>query len=164
MIERPPSPSVLKFAREEPDPSDPRFVAKLQHAANLANENCDRAMTLAHKLSTQLREAQDRINQLERDAEGFADQLRADADAALASFKYEADARVKRTMREADERVEHLRAETENRMNHMRGELAQAKMRAERAERWLVQIRREIESQLMPVLATMHDRLRPGNA
>jgi hypothetical protein len=49
-------------------------------------------------------------------------------------------------------------------MNHMRGELAQAKMRAERAERWLVQIRREIESQLMPVLATMHDRLRPGNA
>jgi hypothetical protein len=32
-------------------------VAKLQQAANLANENCDRATALAHTLSAQLREA-----------------------------------------------------------------------------------------------------------
>src|SRR6516164_4787867 len=59
--------SVHKFAPEDSDPvpTDPALVAKLQQAAKLANENCDRAMALAHKLSTQLREAQSRINQLE---------------------------------------------------------------------------------------------------
>src|SRR5262249_5060308 len=37
------------------------IVAKIQGAAELANENCDRAMTLAHKLSMELRAAEDRI-------------------------------------------------------------------------------------------------------
>jgi hypothetical protein len=39
-------------------------VAKIRRAAELANETCDRAMRLAHKLSLELRAA-DRINQLE---------------------------------------------------------------------------------------------------
>src|SRR6202048_1212413 len=61
------APSVPNLARENAAPADPAFVAKLQQAANLANENCDRATALAHMLSGQLREAQSRINQLELD-------------------------------------------------------------------------------------------------
>src|SRR5262245_59391442 len=41
------------------------IVAKIQRAAELANENCDRAMKLAHKLSMELGAAEDRINKLE---------------------------------------------------------------------------------------------------
>jgi hypothetical protein len=47
------------------------IVAKIQRAAELANENCDRAMKLAHKLAIQLRAAEDRINQLEADVQVF---------------------------------------------------------------------------------------------
>ncbi len=59
-------------------PMHPTIVAKIQRAADLSNENCDRAMTLAHKLSMELRAAEDRINQLEAevylpaDASSFA--------------------------------------------------------------------------------------------
>ena len=49
------------------------IIAKIQRAADLANENCDRAMKLAHKLSMQLRAAEDRINQLEAEVELFRD-------------------------------------------------------------------------------------------
>src|SRR6266436_983183 len=54
------------------------IIAKLQKAAELSNENCDRAMKLAHKLSMELRAAEDRVNQLEAevylpaDASSFA--------------------------------------------------------------------------------------------
>jgi hypothetical protein len=44
------------------------IIAKLQKAADLSNENCDRAMKLAHKLSMQIRAAEDRINQLEAES------------------------------------------------------------------------------------------------
>jgi len=47
------------------------IIAKIQKAANLSNENCDRAMKLAHKLSMELRAAEDRINQLEAEVELF---------------------------------------------------------------------------------------------
>jgi hypothetical protein len=40
------------------------IIARIQKAADLSNENCDRAMKLAHKLSMQLRAAEDRVNQL----------------------------------------------------------------------------------------------------
>jgi hypothetical protein len=49
------------------------IVAKIQRAAELANENCDRAMSLAHKLSMELRAAEDRIHQLENEAQLFRD-------------------------------------------------------------------------------------------
>jgi hypothetical protein len=49
------------------------IVAKIQRAAELANENCDRAMRLAHKLSMELRAAEDRIHQLENEAQLFRD-------------------------------------------------------------------------------------------
>jgi exonuclease VII small subunit len=47
------------------------IIAKIQKAADLSNENCDRAMKLAHKLSRELRAAEDRINQLESEVELF---------------------------------------------------------------------------------------------
>jgi hypothetical protein len=72
-----------EFGSRVPDPADPAFVANLQDSADLANENCDRAVALAHKLSAQLREAQDRINQLEREADGLCDQFLAEAKAVI---------------------------------------------------------------------------------
>jgi len=51
------------------------IVATIQRAADLANENCDRAVRLAHKLSMELRGAQDRINQLEAEVELFRDRV-----------------------------------------------------------------------------------------
>src|SRR5215510_310130 len=47
------------------------IVAKIRKAAELSNENCDRAMKLAHKLSMQLRAAEERISQLEAEVELF---------------------------------------------------------------------------------------------
>ena len=72
---------VVKFAPKEKQRSDgspldeagQAIVAKIQKAAELANENCDRAMTLAHKLSMELRAAEDRINQLEAEVQLFRD-------------------------------------------------------------------------------------------
>jgi hypothetical protein len=72
---------VLKFAPKERPRSDGALVeeageaiiAKIQKAADLSNENCDRALKLAHKLSMQLRAAEERINQLEAEVELFRD-------------------------------------------------------------------------------------------
>jgi hypothetical protein len=47
------------------------IVAKIRRASELANETCDRAMRLAHKLAMELRAAGDRINQLEADVQVF---------------------------------------------------------------------------------------------
>ena len=49
------------------------IVTKIQRAADLSSENCDRALALAHKLSMQLRTAEDRISQLEAEVELFRD-------------------------------------------------------------------------------------------
>ena len=43
----------------------------LKEAAALSQENVDRAMTMAHRLSVQLRAAEDRIQQLESDVKHF---------------------------------------------------------------------------------------------
>ena len=45
------------------------IVARLQEAASISNQNCDRAMTLAHNLSVRLRAAEDRIAQLQKEVE-----------------------------------------------------------------------------------------------
>lgn len=41
----------------------------LREAANVSNENVDRAMSLAHKLAIQLRAAEERIAQLQGEVE-----------------------------------------------------------------------------------------------
>jgi len=49
------------------DRSGHAIVAMLQDAVDVAKQNCERAMDIAHKLSLKLREAEDRIAQLEGD-------------------------------------------------------------------------------------------------
>ena len=206
-------PSGQEFSSRDSDPADPALVVDLQQSANLANENCDRAVALAHKLSAQLREAQDRINQLESEADGLFDQLLAEAKAVIQEVQSNADARVNRTIREADERIARLKAEAQNQIGSLQNELAhatrgidqvkaeankriervkmeadarvagveteakkridlircenedkvvrveadltEAKDRADRAEQWLMLIRREIEDHLMPSVTAM---------
>jgi hypothetical protein len=49
--------SIDEKPSQDPDATDQAghaLLAMLQQAANLSNDNCDRAMTLAHKSSTQL--------------------------------------------------------------------------------------------------------------
>ena len=200
--------SVPNLVREDAAPADPSFIAKLQQAANLANENCDRATKLAQKLSAQLRDAQARINQLELEADGLADRMRAEVEAAVAKLQSDANARVERTKREANARIAGVEAEAESRIRHLQAELAQARqltdrakadaqvaqeriagaeieandrlhrawaeiedgfirlkadlaqaeLRADCAEQWLLVIHREIEDHLMPSFAAMHDR------
>jgi hypothetical protein len=127
------APSVPNSAHEDSTPVDPTFVAKLQQAARLANENCDRATVLAHTLSAQLREAQSRINQLEAQVDELASRLWAEAEIALAKLQTDADARVEGTKQEADARVAQVEAEAKNRVRHLQDQLAQAQQLSDQA-------------------------------
>jgi hypothetical protein len=70
-----PSTEVVRFAPKpkgegEPvDQSGRAVVALIQEAANTSKENIDRAMTVAHRLSLELRSAEDRIRELEAEVE-----------------------------------------------------------------------------------------------
>ena len=69
---------VIKFPpkQQSANPADEAgqaVIAQIQKAAQLANENCDRAMALAHKLAMQLRGAEDKITQLEAEVAVFRD-------------------------------------------------------------------------------------------
>ena len=55
------------------DRSGQAIITLLQQAADTANSNCDRAMELAHKLSMQLRVAEERIRELESDLQHYHD-------------------------------------------------------------------------------------------
>jgi TolA-binding protein len=77
MDQRTGTPEVFAFAPKQkpPEGSDPidqagqAVVATLREAANISKENVDRAMTLAHRLSMQLRATEDRISQLQGEVE-----------------------------------------------------------------------------------------------
>jgi chromosome segregation ATPase len=129
------APSVPKFAPGDPDPvsADHALVLK-QHAAQIANENCDRALALAHKLSAQLREAQSRINQLEREADELVHRQRVEAETAVAKLQSDADALVERTKREVDERIARVEAEAKNRVSRLQSDLAQSHDRVDRVK------------------------------
>ena len=69
---------VVKFPpkQQSGNPADEAgqaVIAQIRKAAELANENCDRAMALAHKLAMQLRAAEDQITQLEAEVALFRD-------------------------------------------------------------------------------------------
>jgi hypothetical protein len=55
------------------DDSGRAILALLQKAAAMAKEDCARAMDLAHKLSSQLRAAEERARELEVEAAHFRD-------------------------------------------------------------------------------------------
>ena len=71
------SEQVLKFdpkakGRSDVTPLDDAgqaIVAQIRTAADLAKGDCDRAMSLAHKLSMELRAAEDRTQQMAREVE-----------------------------------------------------------------------------------------------
>ena len=72
--------AVIPFAptqrddRQENDPIDRSghaVLALLQEAVGVAKQNCERAMEIAHKLSLQLRAAEDRVAQLEGEIQHY---------------------------------------------------------------------------------------------
>src|SRR3981081_1757706 len=72
---------VLKFAPKEKaqnrvaelDDAGQAIVAQIRTAADLVEGDCDRAMTLAHKLSMELRAAEDRTQRMTREVEHWRD-------------------------------------------------------------------------------------------
>ncbi len=75
------APSEKEWPRGEDqvDRSGQAIVGLLEQAARVAKEDCDRAFDLAHKLSLQLREAEDRAVQLQSQLEHFQERaLRAE--------------------------------------------------------------------------------------
>ena len=75
------SEQVLKFAPKEKAPNrvaqvddaGQAIVAQIRTAADLAKEDCDRAMSFAHKLSMELRATEDRTQQMAREVEHWRD-------------------------------------------------------------------------------------------
>ena len=53
------------------DDAGHRIIALVQEAADVAKEGCDRAMDLAHKLSSQLQAAEERAREFEAEAIHF---------------------------------------------------------------------------------------------
>ena len=64
----------------------------------------------------------------------------------------EADARVDAVETEAKKRIDVIRRENEDKVLSLEADLTQAKNRADRAEQWVMLIRREIEEHLMPAM------------
>jgi hypothetical protein len=68
---------VRKFApkhkaRAEGDPTDAAghaLIALVHHAADVSNDNCNRAKTVVEKLHAELRAAENRVRQLEAEVE-----------------------------------------------------------------------------------------------
>jgi hypothetical protein len=76
------SEAVLKFAPKQKadtqlDDAGNAIVTKIRTAADLAHEDCERAMSLAHKLSMELRAGEDRTHQLEAEVELWRDRASA---------------------------------------------------------------------------------------
>src|SRR4029079_11198331 len=71
------SEQVLKFAPKEKAPNrvaqlddaGQAIIAQIRAAADLAKEDCDRAMSLAHKLSMELRADEDRSHEMQAEVE-----------------------------------------------------------------------------------------------
>lgn len=68
-----PTPKSQPEANVVADDSGRTIVALLQKAADMAKEDCARAMDLAHKLSFQLRAAEERLREAEADSAHFRD-------------------------------------------------------------------------------------------
>ena len=76
-------PSVLAFVpkKEQPntivvDDTGQSIIAALQRAADMAKSECDRATALAHKLSFEVRAAEERAREFEADARASEERAR----------------------------------------------------------------------------------------
>jgi hypothetical protein len=124
-MSEPALPLRQEFGSGESEPAAPA-LASLPQSLRVANENCERATALAQTLSAQLREAQDRINQLEREADGLGEQLLAQAKAIIQEVRCNADARVARAVGEADDRISRIKGDAQSEIGSLQTELAQA--------------------------------------
>lgn len=68
-----PAPKGQPAANVVADDSGRSIIALLQKASDMAKEDCARAMDLAHKLSFQLRAAEERLRELEGEAAHYRD-------------------------------------------------------------------------------------------
>jgi hypothetical protein len=140
-------------------------VAKLQSEADA---RVDRTKREADDRVARLgSEAENRVGRLQgelAEARQDADRVKAETDALIEGIKTDAHGRITRAVAEADERHVRARVEMEAQIRRLQTELAQAELRADRAEQWLVVIRREVEGHLMPSFAAMHDRLTSAKA
>ena len=68
-----PTPKGPQDGNSTADESGRTIVALLQKAADMAKEDCARAMDLAHKLSFQLRASEERLRESEAEAAHFRD-------------------------------------------------------------------------------------------
>jgi hypothetical protein len=108
------------------------IIALLQKAADMAKSDCDRAMSLAHKLSLQVRAVEERAHDSEARA-SEAEERAHDSEARSKQAEeraHSSEARVK----EAEERAREFEAEA----NYFRD-------RAAHAEKWLLRIQTEID-------------------
>jgi hypothetical protein len=64
----------------------------------------------------------------------------------------EADARVDAVETEARKRIDVIRRENEDKVIRLEADLTEAKDRADRAEQWVMLVRRAIEDHLMPTI------------
>ena len=67
------APSSKGHADATVDDSGNGIIALLQRAAEMAKEDCARAMDLAHKLASELRGSEARISQIEKELAYFRD-------------------------------------------------------------------------------------------
>ena len=96
-----PSTELVKFApKQKPggedewvDQTGQALLALIDDAANLSKENIERAMTMAHRVSLELRAAEDRISQLEAEIEHLESRA-ARAEQWLEVIKREIEARL----------------------------------------------------------------------
>jgi hypothetical protein len=133
--------SGLTSAPENDHPADATLLAKLQQAATLASENCDRATALVRTLSAELRDAHQRIRDLEREAKG-----RLETEAALAQLQAEFD------------------AEAENHLTRLQTELAEAQQRAAEASGRVAQIETEADERVARAEAEADERIARAGA
>jgi chromosome segregation ATPase len=128
------------------DESGRSIVALLERAADSAKDDCARAMDLAHRLTFQVRAAEEQA----RDAEARAQHAEEQARRAEARAK-DAEARARRVearAQDAEDRVRRAEAraqDAEGRVQALETEVADFRDRALRAEDWLRLIHTEAE-------------------
>jgi hypothetical protein len=108
------------------------IIALLQKAADMAKSDCDRAMSLAHKLSLQARAVEERAHDSQARAKEAEERAHDSEVRAKEAEERAHDSEVR--AKEAEERAREFEAE----VNHFRD-------RATRAEKWLLQIQTEID-------------------
>jgi hypothetical protein len=139
--------TIIEEARTSAD-------ARVNRTIRQADERIDRLKADAQH---QIGRLQDELTQATRAIDQFKDE----ASTRIESVKKEANARIDAVETEAKKRIDVIRCENEDKVLRLEADLTEAKDRADRAEQWLMLIRREIEDHLVPA---MRDGPKPTNS